>query len=92
MSDEVWWVCRDNRSQGPSCDSEDGFVCVVSIYRHKPEFVRIEGEWFSIGGGLLDTMHVEKFRLYSGVNIKPGEIIAIRPLRIEIEEVHNADK
>lgn len=86
MTDEVWWVCRDSRSQGPYGDADDGFVCVVSIYKHKPEFTRIKGEWFSVGSGFLDTMHVDKFRLYSGIDVKPGEIIAIRPLRIEIVE------
>lgn len=87
MTDEVWWVSRDNRSQGPSGDAEDGFVCSVSIYKHKPEFIRIKGEWFSVGGGFLDTMHVDKFKLYSGIDVQPGEIIAIRPLRIErVEE------
>jgi len=77
MSDEVWWLSRDDNSS------------TVEIRDNRPVMIETEGGRYAMGNGfgMYDGMVAEEFRRMFGFVPEVGEIIPIRPLRIERVEV-----
>ena len=77
MSDEVWWLSRDDISS------------TVEIRGNRPVMIETEGGRYAMGNGfgMYHGMVAEEFRRMFGFVPEVGEIIPIRPLRIERVEV-----
>lgn len=76
MSDEVWWVRRSKSW--------------IEFYRSKSDAVsQVVSPETGGCGGMFDSIHLLAWREMKGPQIKDGEIIPIRPLRVERVEVKN---
>jgi len=77
MSDEVWWLSRDENSS------------IVEIRDNRPVMIETEGGRFATDSspGMFVGMVTEEFQRMFGFVPEVGEIIPIRPLRIERVEV-----